>query len=1037
MNPKLARYGGLILVLAVLGLTLVLVFLRDRKGGLDQAPELPSPALPDSDMEDLPPGGDDLQTTYRTINLVQKHYLDPARVRPRDMLVAGAKAMQIKIAEVIVREDGTDLVVGLGAKERRFPLAKVDSPWTLLQEIRGIFQFVRDGVANKDVDFQDVEYAVINGMLQTLDPHTALLPPDMYRDMKDKTQGEFGGLGIVISLRDGALTIISPIDGTPADLAGLKAGDQVVKIGETSTVSMPLNDAVDLMRGKPGTTVVLWILRKGWEEPRAFELTRAIIQVRSVESEMLSGRVGYVRIKDFQGNTAADLAEHLALLSGKGARGLVLDLRNNPGGLLKAAIEVSDIFLRREVIVTTAGQSPTERDVRKATDTGNEPSYPVVVLVNSGSASASEIVAGALKNHRRALVAGQQTFGKGSVQVLYDYNDGSALKMTTAQYLTPGDLSIQSVGVVPNLEFLPMRADDEMLDLQVGAGYRESDLEHHIEEDISASVKVGRPQATLRYLWTDDRKDGGRRKGGDGDAPEGAEDVRDGEDAPPEPAEDEPFVPDFEIEMARDLVVELASVGSQEADLEPLTRLLRDQEEREMERLRQALRKMGVDWSAGVPDGPVALSGEAELSGGPLLTAGGSSRLTVRVTNGGPGTIHRLLATTRCDLKSIDDREIAFGKVGPGETVERSVELKVPKDTYAQVSDILLSFSDGADRTLPSTALRFSVQALPAPRFAYAFQLVDDAGNGDGAIQPGEKVRLLVDVENVGEGSSLSTYATLKSLSGKDVFLMKGREKLEEVPIGERRRAVFEFEIKPTFAEERAEFELAVMDLDLRVYSVEKISFPLWPAIEWRPAAPVTAIAISATPVLESPGPDSRRVAEIQAGSAVEITGRTADDRYRRIEIEEGRPGWIAEDLDRGLAPAGDGGERAVRLVINASPDLEVEAMEPVVRREEIRVRGVARDETRVRNVYIFVGESKVYFRSNVDAARPGFLEFDATVRLEKGQNFITVVAEETPDHDTRKVFTVRRDRVDGMPFITSWDLTGKPQAIGVMPASR
>ncbi len=1014
---------GFILVGVVVTLAVGLIIVKDRRGGLDLAPEIRF-VENRSSMDEIPYEGTDLRTTYRTINLVQKHYLDPSRVKPREMLVAAMQGMQRKIAQVLVREEGDDLVLMLGASAKHFDLGDVNSPWVMLQQIREMFAFVKKGVSDNDVDFQEVEYAVISSMLETLDPHSALLPPDMYRDMKDKTQGEFGGLGVVISLRDGALTVISPIDGTPASKAGLKSGDKIVKIGETSTVSMALNDAVNLMRGKPGTSVVLWILRKEWEEPRAIEIVRAIIQVRSVESEMLSGRVGYVRIKDFQGNTAADLLEHMGGLAQKGARGLVLDMRNNPGGLLKAAIEVSDIFLRAGVIVTTAGQSPTDRDIRRAKDTGDEVTYPVVVLVNSGSASASEIVAGALKNQGRALVAGERTFGKGSVQVLYDYHDGSALKLTTAQYLTPGDISIQSVGVVPHVEILPMRADKEMLDLKVEAGYRESDLDHHLEEEITASMRVGRPSATVRYLWEPPEV---KKKPGADDKPEGA--------GAPDINEDLPFEPDFEINLARDLVVEMISQKSSSVDVDALDSVLTVRNEREQSRLEASLKKLGIDWSIEREDGNVDLAASVRISGQDDLVAGSSAKLEVTLTNNGPGTLYRLLATTRSDFRALADRELAFGRLGPSESVSRILEFKVPKDIESQTDDVLITFEDSLMRTLPSTALRFRLQELPAPRFAYSIQMVDsDTGNGDGFLQAGEKVKLLVDIDNVGEGKAMSTYATLKSLSGKEVFLLKGRGKPGEMSSGEQKQVVFEFEVKPTFKRDVARFELAVMDLDLKVYSMEKITFEITPPIQVLEIEPRTLAALEdSVEVREAPAGNARVVAILEGKGAVEISAKTGD--FYRIEIAEGRPGWVSA---KSFAdPSGELPE-AIRptLVINAPPALVLDEIESVVRRSTIRLTGRATDESRVRDIYIYVGDSKVFFKPNTDPDNPRELEFVAEVEIKKGLNYITIVAEETPALDTRKVIAVRRDRVDGMPFVRAWNRP-EPEPIGILPTVR
>ncbi|HUT78562.1 MAG TPA: MXAN_5808 family serine peptidase, partial [Polyangia bacterium] len=814
MRPENARKTGIIVALVALAVAAWVTFFPPFEGGLERGGDSLTTLGGPPTGEAGEPGT--YRALYKTVNLIQKHYLDPARIDSRGMLVAAVREIQGKVAEFLAREDGDALVVRLGADTRRFPIGDVTTPWIMLQRARDILDFVRAGIAEKDdLDFQDIEYAAIGGLLSTLDPHSSLLTPDVYRDMKDKTQGKFGGLGIVISLRDGVLTVISPIDGTPAAIAGLQAGDQIVEIDGISTVSMPLNDAVTLLRGEPGSSVKLQILRKGFEEPKAFDIVRAIIEVKSVESLLLPGDVGYVRIKDFQGNTTADLARHLADLSRQGARALVLDLRNNPGGLLEAAIDVSDLFLDQGVIVTTAGQGPAMRDVRRARPGGLEHQLPTVILVNGGSASASEIVAGALKAHGRALVVGQQTFGKGSVQVLYDYNDGSALKLTTAQYLTPGDVSIQGIGIVPAVELLPMRADDELLDLVVDSGYRETDLEHTLEEASPGRGASGKPDYSLRYLWTP-RQKSPRPDHGNAD-----DDGADGEAEPLGTGDLEPedVRADWEIDLARELAIQLAGRGTTDVDPVALQRHLDRRSEREQGRLAAALSRMGVDWTAGDDGREARVEVRLRFAEGPIA-AGSEGRIDVVVTNHGPGSLHRLLAVSRSDQRALDDRELAFGRVPPGRTVERSLEFKLQKDALSRVDDVAFSFSEAGGRELPMAAGRLEVTALERPRFAYAVQVSDTAnGNGDGRIQVGERVELVVDIENTGRGNSLSTFATLRSLSGNEVFLRRGREQLEELPAGERRQVRFEFEIKPGFAEQQARFELAVMDVSLRVYA--------------------------------------------------------------------------------------------------------------------------------------------------------------------------------------------------------------------------
>jgi len=1036
MRRQLAHRIGLCLVASSLVASAYIAFFKVGGGGFAQAPERQVVAAAEAAPEDMQDDGSSLRSTYRTINLVQKHYIDPTRIDPRAMLVAAMRAVQETVAEVIVREEGDALIVGLGAEERRFALGDVSTPWILLQRIREIFAFMQARISSQDVDFQEVEYAAINGMLERLDPHTGLLPPDVYRDMKDKTQGNFGGLGIVISIREGVLTVISPLDGTPAAIAGLKAGDQIVKIGEASTVSMPLNDAVNLMRGEPGTKISLAVMRKGWFEAREYVLTRAIIEVKSVETEMLADRVAYARIKDFQANTAADLSKQLADLAAKGARSLVLDLRNNPGGLLNAAIDVSEIFLKSGVIVTTAGQGPEERDTRRAADSGDETAIPMVVLINSGSASASEIVAGALKNNGRALLVGQRTFGKGSVQVLYDLADGSALKLTTAQYLTPGDISIQSVGVVPHIELLPMRADKEMIDLKVDAGYREADLDRHFEGDDAAAVRIGRPVASLLYLWTQAKEaKGAAGDGGGGDA-EKAETEGEGEEPTPERDAEEEEGPDYEIDLARELAAEIADTRKPAVDVEALAAFLDKRADTEQGRLVESLRVLGVDWRLGDGVGPAAISSAVRLVGGNTLTAGEKVVLEIEITNRGPSPLYRLLATTRSDFRPLDDREIAFGRVAPGETAKRTLEFKVPKDALARVDDVRVAFEDAGKNVLQPVAARLAVVAKELPRFAYGAQMNDTvAGNGDGLLQKGERVAIVVDLENVGVGKALDAYATLASLSGNDVFLTKGREKLGEIDVGARRQVAFEFEVRPGFKDGRVRLELALMDADLHVYAAQNIELKVEPPRTVAAAEGLVAVARDRAPAFDAPVEGARIAALLSLKAVYPLRART--DGFVRLDLGDGHVGWVDR---KDVAPASGGAASpspSAEVRIQAPPAIALEPVAAVVQRESVRIAGRATDTEKVRDVYIFVGDDKVYFKANTDPGKPGELSFLADVALKPGMNFIAIVAEESAELDARHVIAVRRDRVDAMPFVGSRSLNGPAESLGVLPSSR
>ena len=302
----------------------------------------------------------------------------------------------------------------------------------------------------------------ISGMVKSLDPHTSYMPPVSYKEMQVETTGKFGGLGIEISLRDGVLTVVSPIDDTPAFKVGIKPGDKIIKIEDESTLDMTLQDAVSRLRGETGSPVTITIFRKTFKAPKEFTIVRDIIKVRSVVSKLYQNDIGYIKIRSFSKNTSSGLDKALEELRGKGITKLILDVRNNPGGLLNQAVEVTDRFLNKEnLIVYTKGRSDEQNMRFTSHDKVAGVSYPLIVLVNGGSASASEIVAGALQDLNRAIILGTQTFGKGSVQTIIPLSDGSALRLTTARYYTPSGRVIQENGIEPDI-IVEMKPRDEL-----------------------------------------------------------------------------------------------------------------------------------------------------------------------------------------------------------------------------------------------------------------------------------------------------------------------------------------------------------------------------------------------------------------------------------------------------------------------------------------------------------------------------------------------------------------------------------------------
>ena len=332
----------------------------------------------------------------------------------------------------------------------------------------------------EEADSQELLYGAIRGMLKTLDPHSSFLTPEMFEDMQADTHGEFGGLGIEIAIKNRSLIVVAPIEDTPADRAGIKAGDRIIRINDLSTDTLEVMNAVRLMRGPKGETVTLQVERQGEKSPLTFAIVRDLIQLKSVKSRLIDDRYAYVRVSQFQDRTASDFADQLRQLResiDQPLSGLILDLRNNPGGLLDQAVAVSDLFLQDGLIVYTEGRDPDAQLEFSATAAETEANYPLVVLINGGSASASEIVAGALQDHKRAIILGEQSFGKGSVQTIVPLGDDSGLRLTTARYFTPSGRSIQARGITPDVVVPQFLTPPSQIDQQM----REEDLDNHFQ----------------------------------------------------------------------------------------------------------------------------------------------------------------------------------------------------------------------------------------------------------------------------------------------------------------------------------------------------------------------------------------------------------------------------------------------------------------------------------------------------------------------------------------------------------------------------
>lgn len=690
---------------------------------------------------------------------VEDRYVEPERLDTEGMFQAALDNVERTVPEVMFQREpnGKRLSVSVGSYSTVLAVDKVDSFAALHDQLSRVAEVLEQHMSG-DVKGPDVEYAFVNGALSTLDPHTVLMPPEAAHEMEVDNDGEFGGLGIEISMDDGHLTVKAPIEGTPAYKAGLQSDDEIVRIEGESTINMDLTDAVSKLRGPVGAPVTISVMRKGFEAPRDFTIVRATIKVNPVEGQLLPGNVAYLRIKSFNANVDSDIGNLLDGFHAKGElKGLVIDLRSNPGGYLNQAVDVSDRFLSSGVIVSTVeGGKNGRRETRRAGAAKTEPDYPIAVLVNGSSASASEIVAGALRNLDRAVIIGERTFGKGSVQHLYENDDTSRLKLTVAKYLTPGDESIQSVGIPPDILVQPsvvLPADKaKKSDLPLISLYwrdwvtREADLDHHLERVTKAQSD---PAYTLRYLRP--QQDDEDRSKIDPDT-------------------------DFETQLAREVL--LAARGPRRAEvLADASAIVAKHQREEEQRIQAAFKAVGIDWTAGSNPEHAQLDAKLDLGPDGIVKAGEEEDIAVEVTNKGTTPLFQISATTASDNIWFDKREFYFGKLNPGETRKYVAHVALPDGYGTELAPLTLTFRDPVDAALATDRELVRTEGRPLPRFDYSLTLHDDGtngskGNGNGVPEVGETVDLALEVKNVGDGPSREAFARLKNRSGKAVDLV-------------------------------------------------------------------------------------------------------------------------------------------------------------------------------------------------------------------------------------------------------------------------
>ncbi|MHC4138936.1 MAG: MXAN_5808 family serine peptidase [Planctomycetota bacterium] len=941
---------------------------------------------------------------------INRFYVEPDRIKPKEMLKASLAWLERIIPEVQVnvndKLDKIEILVDDASKVINF--SKVRRLNELYNTLNDVLHFVNDN-KHHEIETEDIEYAAINGMLSQLDPHSVIFPPKDFDEFKIGTSGKFGGLGMVVGLRDGILTVISPIEGTPAFRAGLKSGDKIIAIDEDSTINMSLQEAVNKLRGDPSTAVILIVESKKSQTNKTITLIREIISIPTVSSKLVDGNIGYIKIRNFQENTSESLEEEIEKLTTESdeLKGIILDLRNNAGGLLGQAIAVADKFLSSGMIVVTEEPMGIQKIQKAKKSSKDLNKCPLVVIIDAGSASGAEIVAGALKDNNRAPLIGDTSFGKGSIQQLIDLiNSGAALKLTVGKYLTPNFINIQSVGITPDILLVQSKVeDDEIILFNENPHFREKDLKKHLDDHS----KIELPYEKIRYLVHIEEDD----EEGDEEDDTDRKKIKD---------EDYYKIPDLEkdthVQFAKKILLNSHLYEKDDKYLDQLKPIIEDFKKSEETKIADALHIQGIDWSTGKTAVPPSATTHLQLTpSNGEVKAEEDLKIEVSVTNNSEGAMYQLRGMIESENLLLDKHEFIFGKVEKGQTKTSSQKIKIPQNSISRKDELIVKFSEfngNAPEDIKSTV---SIDALPKPVFSYSHQIIDEGegltGNGDGIIQKGEIVDLVLFVKNIGKGTSEKNIIALRELSQKEVFIERGKMELGELLPGESKSLKIKLSVRDTLEADSFSVDLTIADT---TYGI-RISGTLEFKVDLNGENGEIRLAEKTLKVIENSAPiyngksTSTPVISYAGNGATLMADRETLSWYR-VKMPEGRFGWVSSDKVEVSRRAYSSQQTLPDLLLqNVPPLIELDTQKPhdTFRQEYIPLSGTVSDDNTIKYVYVLVNEDKVFYKSNRDASEEGksTLTFASDIPLEDGPNIISIVTKDNQDLLSTKSFVV------------------------------
>ncbi|KIG18287.1 carboxyl-terminal protease [Enhygromyxa salina] len=1042
----LRRWSGANLLICLLALT-ALGGCKSKAASGDEG--APSATDPKPDPEPAPKPGDEVFAQLRldersfplliwSAHIVRVDYFDKERFDPKAQLAAAMDYIGLNTPEFFGKREGDELEVTVRSRSQRFSLAGVDDLDAAADVMEKVLEFAAEVLSLEDEPLHELEYDAINGLLASLDPHTILLTPEESAELGVKTRGSFGGIGAEIAASDRRILVVRVLPGSPAEAAGLLDNDVILEVDDQSTVNLRTDDARSLLRGPIESEVILKV-RRG-DAIKRIVITRGLIAIPTISAVMLPDGVGYVQVTTFQEDTAQKLKEALEGFLAEGElAGLVVDLRGNSGGLLAQAVGILDQFVTGGELVIV--RSALGREHQDATEGLVIPiEAPIVALVDENAASASEIVGGSLKHLDRGVVLGRASFGKGTVQELRKatpYGREVALKLTIAEYRVAGDRKIQSVGVIPDLRLLPVDLSGfegiaRMYDVERFERQRERARTAHLpsaihDAHVDAELAMSRSELSLRYF-------------GSAGTPS----------APPTGDAGPRELQDPEIRLAREVALALRGKVGRRAQLEALPGIVQSLAQSEDQRIRDAIAPWKIDWS-GIDD-PTDVDAQLKVAvsidGEGPRTAGEPFRLHIEVENPGDRALERVHLITDCARDELDGIELLIGRLEPGATHSRNIDLQVMAWHESFVDTLTVEAHVGEPGPKPDgeATLQFAVTGAPRPSFSYDYWVIDDPrlvaqgpkrpdqqpfpdeqpftvqGNGDGLLQPGERVLLGFLAHNSG-GAAPDARVLLRNLSGRQGLLEEGLYVGGALADGESVLGAFGVSISPKADPALPlELELIVGDGVLHESVDDKLRFRVIPgrdgvveiegerrrSFQGEGLLRVYNGADGSTPV----------VAELPPGAVFEVTDVAGEWLAIRGERGEGRRLWIPQDM---VEVGGKGAltrvPREHRMV--DPPVVSLGEIAGVVTGDTVEISGVAHHHLRVRDVVVTVRpsgpaqpERKVFYLANraLEGEAAKSLEFSTQVELSPGSNRVTVLVRDQDKVERRRDIWVFRE---------------------------